>query len=226
MALRQVCYSPGIIPIDPRLFIDNHLVHGLFDARVELLGDIETNVVVESNIWLKNLHQHKASSGRIIHNAGEGKASIKNPRILSWSVGYGLVIEPTKLKELGGVEAHLGSLTGFIGVTHHPSLVSVFITAHAGMTEVQVVPDFVHLCADRGAQFIVVNRKYTIHNGVSHTAKGSFWQTIHDMTRNTINCSSKFFFNCPRYFIDYRIGTNLNWHVHSNRDDTISDIRS
>jgi hypothetical protein len=38
------------------------------------------------------------------------------------------------------LEAHLGSLIGSEGVSHHPSLVSVFVTAHAGMTKVQVVP--------------------------------------------------------------------------------------
>jgi hypothetical protein len=101
MASGQVCHSPGIIPIDCRLFIDNNLVLGLSDARVETLGGIETNVIVDTKIWLSNFDQDGTTSGRIIHNACEIQGSFEFPRLLTWSKGYGLVIEPTKLKELG-----------------------------------------------------------------------------------------------------------------------------
>ena len=169
MTTRQVGDSTRIISIVPRLFIHHDLISGMIDPGIKALGRIVTNIIVHLKIGLNNLNQDKVWRSRIIHNAGNIKGSIIFPRTFSRCIGSGLVVEPTKLIEFGGtavvvwndtmlscmkrksgstvtmqtnlLKAHLGCLTGPEGNSHDPGLVCIFISSHARMSQVQVVPE-------------------------------------------------------------------------------------
>ena len=179
-------------------------------------------ISVTRNIQLENNRVVRLSISISPINLTNQPATPRSIRLVEDVV---LILEPSELPRLGGIETHDRSIIITVRVSHHSRL--IFVTpCFVGMMQGKVVSNLVHLGGGVSTPFITVNAPPSWKTGIGNSAHCSRRQTIHDVVSEVLGCSTERVGKCsPNVIIHHAICIS-GGGGNSYCGDTIRNIRS